>query len=246
MIYCFDIDGTICTPTAKGQYEKAKPYPDIVKRINALYDSGNIIKFMTGRGCVSGVDYTELTEKQLKEWGLKYHELIMNKKPHADLFIDDRGINVEDWMKGYGDFFGNNRLRGIVAGSFDIMHRGYIEMFREAKMNCSHLTVALHDDPTTERPNKLKPVQSLEDRKVILESIGYIDQVITYKEEKEFEALLNSGEFDVRFLGKDYFNGGYSGVDADIKIIWINRNHNLSTTKLKEEITKSVQNKRYQ
>jgi len=39
----------------------------------------------------------ELTEKQLKDWGCKYHELIMGK-PHADYFIDDKGINSDEFF----------------------------------------------------------------------------------------------------------------------------------------------------
>lgn len=92
-IYVFDIDGTICSNT-NGDYESAVPYEDVIQKINQLYDSGNTIKMMTARGSTTGIDWTSATQKQLNEWGVKYHQLIMNSKPHADVFVDDKAINV--------------------------------------------------------------------------------------------------------------------------------------------------------
>ncbi len=94
--YVFDIDGTICTNT-NGEYEDAIPFQEIVDKINQLYESGNTIKMMTARGSTTGIDWTDLTERQLNEWGVNYHELIMNKKPHADVFVDDKAINVSSF-----------------------------------------------------------------------------------------------------------------------------------------------------
>jgi len=39
----------------------------------------------------------DLTKQQLEEWGVKYHELIMGK-PHADYFIDDKGVNADEFF----------------------------------------------------------------------------------------------------------------------------------------------------
>jgi hypothetical protein len=97
MTYCFDIDGTVCTNT-EGDYERAEPLPEVIARINALYDAGHRIKLFTARGTVTGIDWQQTTERQCKAWGLSYHELLF-KKPQADLYIDDRGINVKDWMR---------------------------------------------------------------------------------------------------------------------------------------------------
>jgi uncharacterized HAD superfamily protein len=97
MIYCFDIDGTICTSVQDSAYEKAEVYLETLQEINSLYEEGHKIIFMTARGSVSGKDWTELTEHQLKKWGFKYHELIMHKKPNADFYIDDKGVNALEW-----------------------------------------------------------------------------------------------------------------------------------------------------
>ena len=95
MIYCFDIDGTICTNT-EGDYEKAKPFLDVVAEVNRLYYTGNRILLNTARGGTTGTDWTDVTKHQLKKWGVHYHELIMTK-PTADVFIDDRAINAVAW-----------------------------------------------------------------------------------------------------------------------------------------------------
>lgn len=97
MIYCFDIDGTICTTVIDSKYENAIPYKEAIDEVNSLYRSGHTILVMTARGSVSGKDWTDLTAKQLEEWGLKYHKLIMHQKPHADVFVDDKAINAVDW-----------------------------------------------------------------------------------------------------------------------------------------------------
>lgn len=234
MIYCFDLDGTICSTVEKSQYHFAIPDQIVVNEINRLYDDGNIIKIMTARGCVSKIDHTEITKKQLNDWKVKYHELIMHVKPHAHYFIDDKGYNISDWKKIIPV------KRGIIAGAFDLIHPGYIRMFSEAKLHCNHLTIALHEDPSFERKNKMSPVHSIEERKEILNSIKYVDDVVVYKFEEEFLDLLRSSRYNIRFLGDDYLDGSYTGKDISIEIKFLNRkSHDYSTTNLKRKISKS-------
>jgi glycerol-3-phosphate cytidylyltransferase len=126
-------------------------------------------------------------------------------------------------------------ITGIIAGSFDIIHQGYILMFKEAKINCDNLTVALHSDPTIERPFKIKPILSLQDRIEILKSIRYIDNVVTYDTELDLINLLKN-RWDIRFLGDDYKEKNYTGKDLPINIYFINRDHGWSTTKFKNLI----------
>jgi glycerol-3-phosphate cytidylyltransferase len=246
MIYCFDIDGTLCdTPNnefGKPDYVNAKPVPFMVEQVNRLYDEGNHIIMQTARGKGSGIDHTELTKKQLNEWGYKYHELFpMFCKPTADIFIDDKGINVEDWKN-------TQPLKcGIIASAFDVIHPGYIRMFKDAKLYCNHLTVALHEDPSVERSIKLKPVQTVEERKEILQSIRYVDNVVTYKVEEEYLNYLKSGEYNVRFLGTDYKTRPYTGPEIPIDIVWLDReSHEYSSTRLKTQIYESVKAKKEQ
>ena len=206
----------------------------MVEQVNRLFDEGHKIIIMTARGRGSGIDWTEWTIKQLKMWGVKYHELEpMFHKPSADLFIDDKGINVEDWKKTLP------LKKGIIAGAFDVIHPGYIRMFKDAKEHCNHLTVALHEDPSMARPHKLKPVQTVEERREILLALRDIDDVVVYQAEDTFLSYLK--DYDIRFLGTDYINGNYTGKDIDIDIVWLDREmHNYSTTKLKTDIYNSV------
>jgi len=237
MRYCFDIDGTLCyTPNdtkGKPDYENAQPFPFMVEQVNRLYDEGNYIIMQTARGKSSGIDHTDLTKKQLGDWGYKYHELFpMFSKPTADIFIDDRGVNAIEWLSQ------QPIVKGIVAGAFDLIHPGYVRMFKECKTHCNHLTVAIHEDPSFARPYKLTPVQSLEDRKEILRAIKYIDDIVVYQAEDTFLSYLD--DYDIRFLGEDYIDGSYTGKDLKIKVVFIDRNHDYSTTKLKRKIYESL------
>lgn len=98
MVYVIDIDGTICTQTSGGQYNLARPYIKRIEVTNKLYDTGNTIKLFTARGSTLGIDYRSLTEEQLSEWGVKYHELHFGKID-GDIFIDDKSINSEQFFK---------------------------------------------------------------------------------------------------------------------------------------------------
>jgi uncharacterized HAD superfamily protein len=89
-----DIDGTICTISKP--YSDAVPLHENILKINNLFDEGHQIIYYTARGAVTKVEYTELTKKQLKEWGCKFHELKMNHKPSYDLYICDKSIRIEE------------------------------------------------------------------------------------------------------------------------------------------------------
>ena len=237
MKYCFDLDGTICdTPNVGGKpsYLTSIPFPYMVDQVNKLFDDGHKIIIQTARGRGSGIDWTELTREQLDHWGVKYHDLEpMFHKPTADLFIDDKGINVEEWKKSLP------LKKGIIAGAFDVIHPGYIRMFKDAKAHCNHLTVALHEDPSMARPHKLKPVHTVEERKEILRAIKYIDDIVVYQAEETFLSYLD--DYEIRFLGTDYMDGSYTGKDNAIDIVWLDREtHDYSSTRLKEKIFQSI------
>lgn len=106
MRLCFDLDGTLCeTPHTDDMsvdglmaaYEAATPIWRRIRRLNALHDAGHHIAIDTARGNGSGVDFRDLTERQLSEWGVQYDELHVGRKPWADEYIDDRATNVDDW-----------------------------------------------------------------------------------------------------------------------------------------------------
>jgi len=107
MKYVFDIDGTICDKNFNDDYDKSYPFLERIRKINKLYEDGHYIVFFTARGMgrhnnnasLAIRDFYSLTEKQLKDWGVKHNQLILGK-PSGDLYIDDKGIKD-------GDFFAN-------------------------------------------------------------------------------------------------------------------------------------------
>ena len=105
MIYCFDIDGTVCE-TEGLDYKEARPIESVVDSINALYEDGHTILMYTARGMgtLKGdlekvySTWYEVTKNQLNKWGVKHHQLILGK-PAADFYIDDKAVNALDWRE---------------------------------------------------------------------------------------------------------------------------------------------------
>ena len=100
MIYCFDLDGTLCSQQDL-DYENALPFVKRVKHVNDLYDDGHtiIIDTARGSGATKGKDWTEITEKQLEAWGVKYHDLRVGVKFSADVYIDDKADNADNYFE---------------------------------------------------------------------------------------------------------------------------------------------------
>ena len=131
-------------------------------------------------------------------------------------------------------------VKGVIAGAFDVIHPGYIKMFKEAKQHCDSLIILLHTQPNIERPNKMPTILSTDERKEILESIKYVDSVIRYTYEEQLYDLLKIGEFDIRFLGDDYKDEPFTGDNLRILIHYLDRSHGWSSTKFKKLIAQSI------
>jgi histidinol phosphatase-like enzyme len=96
MTYCFDVDGTLAI-TEGDDYARAKPNHAVIRRVNRLHMEGHRIIVFTARGAESGIDWSDLTERQLAAWGVPFDGLY--PKPAADVYVDDRAVNVKDWME---------------------------------------------------------------------------------------------------------------------------------------------------
>lgn len=94
MIIYVDIDETICVSPESRDYSLATPIVENINKINKMYDDGNQIVYWTARGTVTGIDWTDLTKKQLTKWGAKHHDVKLGK-PHFDLYICDKSINAD-------------------------------------------------------------------------------------------------------------------------------------------------------
>ena len=95
MIYCFDLDDTLCKSMGL-DYATATPLVIRIEKVNQLFDDGHTIKVYTARGSETGIDWREVTERQLGVWGLKYHHLILGK-PAADIYVDDKACHERDF-----------------------------------------------------------------------------------------------------------------------------------------------------
>ena len=65
--------------------------------------------------------------------------------------------------------------------------------------------------------------------------------MVVYQAEDTFHYYLESGDYEIRFLGSDYLDGSYTGKDIAIDVVFLNRDHGYSTTKLKESIWNSME-----
>lgn len=132
-------------------------------------------------------------------------------------------------------------VKGVIAGAFDVIHPGYVDMFNLASLQCDRLTVLLHQDPSIERPEKPKPILSSLERINILLALSTIDSVRTYNTEEDLYRILSNSNYDVRFQGVDYQGKEFTGSDLNIPIFWIPRDHGWSTTKFKRLIAESYE-----
>lgn len=125
---------------------------------------------------------------------------------------------------------------GLIAGSFDIIHPGYIRLFQDAKQQCDYLFVALQDDPSADRPGKEKPIFSLQERLETLQSIRYIDKVLIYQTETELTDLMKRIRIDVRILGSDYIDNPdkITSPELSSEVYFHRRDHDWSQTRVKQ------------
>ena len=128
--------------------------------------------------------------------------------------------------------------RGFTCGTFDLLHAGHILMFREIKQQCDYLIVGIQTDPSF-RPGKNTPIQSIDERKLQLEAVRYIDQVVQYDTEDDLIDLLKMTKPDLRFVGMDWKdNPNLTGGDLPIEIRYNSRDHGFSSSELRKRILK--------
>jgi len=127
---------------------------------------------------------------------------------------------------------------GFTCSCFDLLHAGHILMLKDAKEQCDYLIVGLQTDPTLDRPEKNKPIQSLKERKIQLEAVKYVDEVIKYETENELYELLKVLRPNVRILGSDYEGKYFTGEELCIPIYYHKRDHEYSSSNIRKEIEK--------
>lgn len=125
---------------------------------------------------------------------------------------------------------------GFTAGAMDLLHAGHVLMLKECKAQCDFLIVGLHTDPTLDRPEKNKPVETVEERMIRLQGCKYVDEIFTYDTEDDLFNLLTKLKPHVRFVGEDWRGKNFTGQYLPIKIIYNSRDHNFSSSNLRLRI----------
>jgi len=125
---------------------------------------------------------------------------------------------------------------GFTCGAFDLLHAGHIVMLEESRSQCDYLIVGLQTDPTIDRPEKNKPIQSVYERFVQLDAVKYIDNIIPYDTEESLIDLLKSQHIDIRFVGEDYRDRDFTGSDLPIEVQYTSRQHSFSSSGLRKRI----------
>ena len=130
---------------------------------------------------------------------------------------------------------------GFTASTFDLLHAGHVMMLREAKTVCDYLIVGLQTDPTIDRQEKNKPVQTLLERYIQLNAIEYVDEIVPYQTEQDLEDILNMFPINVRILGEEYKNGKFTGratcAKRGIELYYNKRDHRFSSSDLRERVS---------
>ena len=135
-------------------------------------------------------------------------------------------------MKQQEQMSKKKQSKGFTCGQYDLTHYGHYLAFEECKKKCDYLIVGLQTDANLDRPEKHKPIQSLEERQGQLRACKWIDKIVIYEREADLVNLLKELKPDIRFLGEDWKEKHFTGDDLDIKVVFTSRKHNFSTTNL--------------
>jgi len=129
---------------------------------------------------------------------------------------------------------------GITFSTFDLFHAGHVKMLEEAKRQCDFLIVGLQLDPSIDRPEKNKPVQGLVERYIQVKGCKHVDEIVPYVTEQDLEDILRSFKIDVRIIGEEYRDKGFTGKEycsqKGIEIYYNTRDHRFSSSGLRNEV----------
>lgn len=129
---------------------------------------------------------------------------------------------------------------GITFSAFDLLHAGHIKMLEEAKRNCDYLICGLQTDPTIDRPEKNKPVQTVVERYIQLKACKHVDEIVPYATEQDLEDILRAFKIDVRIVGEEYKEVNFTGrtlcEENGITLYFNKRNHRFSSSGLRREV----------
>jgi glycerol-3-phosphate cytidylyltransferase len=129
---------------------------------------------------------------------------------------------------------------GFTCGAFDLLHPGHLLMLKECRDQCDQLIVGLHSDPTIDRPEKNKPLQTMYERYVQLSACRYVTEIVPYDTERDLYNMMATLPINVRFVGSDHIHDHVTGYevckDRGIEIVFNDRYHDYSSSELRDRI----------
>ncbi len=129
--------------------------------------------------------------------------------------------------------------KGITFGAFDLFHAGHVLMLEEAKTACDYLIVCIQNDPSLDREEKNKPVQSIIEREIQVSGCRFVDEVIIYDTEVDLLNIIDQVDWDVRIIGEEYKDKDFTGRDLTLERCYFNnRPHSFSSSELRERVSK--------
>ena len=138
----------------------------------------------------------------------------------------------------------SEKIVGLTCSTFDLLHSGHVMMLREAKAQCDYLIVGLQTDPSIDRHDKNKPVQTIVERYVQLSAVKYVDEIVVYETEQDLQDILEMFPINVRILGEEYKDKDFTGREIckkrGIQLYFNKRNHRFSSSGLRNRVTKAV------
>ena len=132
---------------------------------------------------------------------------------------------------------------GFTCSAFDMLHSGHIQMLRDAGEQCDYLICGLQTDPSADRPEKNRPIQTVVERYTQLKAVQYVDEIIPYATEEDLKDILSMYHIDVRILGDEYREKDFTGKEIckrrDIALYFNKRDHRFSSSELRRRVTES-------
>ena len=129
---------------------------------------------------------------------------------------------------------------GFTCSSFDLFHAGHVSMLNEAKKFCDYLIVGIQIDPSLDRKEKNKPIQTVIESQRQVRACKFVDEIIVYETEDDLLTLLQTLPIDIRFVGNEYYKKDFTGKSTRHKdgyeIFYNSRDHGYSSSELRRRI----------
>ena len=128
-------------------------------------------------------------------------------------------------------------MRVFVNGTFDVLHKGHLELLNYAKSLGDYLIVGIDtDERVREKKGKSRPVNSAEDRALMLVNLKAVDEVQYFSSDDELENLVKSIKPDIMIVGSDWKDKSVIGSYYAAKLIFFDRIDEYSSTKIIQSI----------